>query len=336
MAASSMSHKSTIALSAVLIFLVLFFLAAYTLIHEGGHAIAGLLFGGELTSFNTRFWDLSAHVSIANDEHFSTLQKAVVSASGVSLPIVVWLVILIAVPRKGNMVLEWFKLLGTMNVFGSLLVWVAFPIMYLAQGTAPGDDSTNFLRITALPPLLVCGSALVILSVGLLTYRTRSDDFSQLRITVKSLPEGGFTREAVHTIRVLLAVGVVMAFLRLAVGMMVPEQAQLAVPDGYRLVKEIDLSGKGYELEQVYEITGKTSEQAKFFLVLTDVTCPCEIGLLTPDHTRRIFLRDPNNSIIGHATVSPDVIQLDEGEYSVYLTAPRGRGKVQIHLRNGF
>jgi len=41
---------------------------AYTTLHEGGHALAGLAFGGRITEFNVNFFNLlHAHVSIAGE-----------------------------------------------------------------------------------------------------------------------------------------------------------------------------------------------------------------------------------------------------------------------------
>ncbi|HEX2980720.1 MAG TPA: M50 family metallopeptidase, partial [Anaerolineaceae bacterium] len=124
---SQLRSQSTIVL--ILVGISLIFLIAYTLFHEGGHALVGALFGARITSLSLSFWDLTAHVGMTDNEHFSVFQHALTSLAGVSLPILAWMIALTLLPRKGNIFLDWFKLLGSMSVFSPLLVWIVIPIL---------------------------------------------------------------------------------------------------------------------------------------------------------------------------------------------------------------
>ena len=65
--------------------IALFVLVVYTVLHESGHALVGLAFGGTITAFNTNFLNLTAHVGI--EGNFSILQQCLVAVAGVSFPL---------------------------------------------------------------------------------------------------------------------------------------------------------------------------------------------------------------------------------------------------------
>src|SRR5690349_9034665 len=81
----------------IVLLLTLFVLVTYTFLHEGGHAVVGLLMGGTVTAFNLNFLNLSAHVGIEGD--FTTFQNCVISLAGVSLPLLIWGVLVSLAPR---------------------------------------------------------------------------------------------------------------------------------------------------------------------------------------------------------------------------------------------
>ena len=147
----------------VVTFILVFVLAGYTLLHEGGHALLGLFYGGTVTAFDVSFWDLSAHVGLEGE--FTPGQQAIISVAGVGLPYLVCLLLILLSPRELNSVLSWLRLVGFLAVINSLLGWVALPLLSLLTRVA-GDDSLNFLQYVPVHPLLVSGAALAFYVAG--------------------------------------------------------------------------------------------------------------------------------------------------------------------------
>jgi inner membrane protein involved in colicin E2 resistance len=52
---------------ALLVFTLCFVLVVYTVTHEAGHAVVGVLFGQTLTAFKVNFLTLSAHVGLVGE-----------------------------------------------------------------------------------------------------------------------------------------------------------------------------------------------------------------------------------------------------------------------------
>ena len=139
-------------IGAIVISLLMLALLTYTFLHESGHALVGLMFGGKITSFNVNFFNLAAHVGVYGS--FIPSQQGWISSAGVGLPLLVLAVLLIILPKQGATVLEWFKLIAGMATINSLLAWIVVPILTFS-GQVISDDSANFLRYTQLPPLFV-------------------------------------------------------------------------------------------------------------------------------------------------------------------------------------
>ena len=186
-------------------FAALFALVAYTFLHEAGHAIVGMLFGARLTSFSINFVDLSAHVGFAGA--FSSAQQSVLSAAGVTFPLLLWSVFVLAVPVKPNPLLGWLRLVLSMGVLNSLLAWIIIPVLYLS-GRSPADDSATFVSATKIPPLLLSAAVLIVYVGGWALFLRRSGYVQGLRDTISSA-SGDFTSAAAR--RTLLVMSAILA-----------------------------------------------------------------------------------------------------------------------------
>ncbi len=118
----------------------------YAFLHESGHALAGLLFGGSITSFSIDFWDLSAHVGVEGT--FSPAQRGLIGVAGAGCPLLIWAAYSRLVRGSTNAVVFWFTTVSSLAVINSLLPWIFLPLPYPA-GQRPGDDVINFLNNTA-------------------------------------------------------------------------------------------------------------------------------------------------------------------------------------------
>ncbi len=137
--------------------LAVFCLFLYTFLHEGGHALAGVLAGAKLTGFDINFLDFSAHVRLTGE--FTPAEKVANTLAGPGLPLLVWLVFILVVPKRTNFALESIKLAATMMFLSTLLAWVILPLVF-ASGQFPPDDVTDFLIRSGAAPLGVTIAAL--------------------------------------------------------------------------------------------------------------------------------------------------------------------------------
>jgi len=109
-----------------LLFLALFVALLYTTLH---------------------FFDLGAHVSLLGE--LTPAQRALQTAAGVSSPLLVGVLFIYVVPRRAGLAVELLKSVASMATLSTLLAWIILPFFY-ASGSAPSDDSINFLSVIAL------------------------------------------------------------------------------------------------------------------------------------------------------------------------------------------
>jgi len=149
--------KKTI--GALLMALCLIYL--YTLLHEGGHALVEILYGGEIEKFVLGF---NAHVTYYG-ANFTQFGLALCNAAGVLFPAICLCIALIFYNRKIKNVLYHYIYYGmTIGIAGSLLAWIVIPVISLYAAPPAGDDVTKFLMVTGMNPLIV--SALALLLMG--------------------------------------------------------------------------------------------------------------------------------------------------------------------------
>ena len=160
----SLSLTERLKQAAILLLILLMAALLYTTLHEGGHALAGMAFGGRIADFNVNFFNLGAHVGI--DGNFTIKQQAVINIAGAALPVLIWFILMLVLPKKADMVLQWIKVIFTMAFLNSLLAWIVIPILYLSNTAPPSDDVTRFISRHGLPPLAVAGGALALCVLG--------------------------------------------------------------------------------------------------------------------------------------------------------------------------
>jgi hypothetical protein len=155
----------------------------YIYLHEGGHALAGLAFGGGITEFSVNIFNfLGAHVNITGN--FSRYQYAVINLSGVGVPLLTWLVLFLLLPKENSPLVYWTKLIASVGTLFTLIAWIIIPLLYLQDIAPAGDDVTKFILNSRLPPLLVTFGALALFIVGWVLFAHR---FDGMRGTVQML-----------------------------------------------------------------------------------------------------------------------------------------------------
>ena len=317
--------------AAVLIFLTLFVLSLYTLLHEGGHALMGLLFGGKITSFSANFFNLSAHVGI--DGSFTPLQNALIAVAGVSLPLLLCMMYVLTSPSTDEPLLSWFRLVLFIGTVNSLLAWITIPVLVLF-GQTPSDDSYNFLNYTGLHPLIVTGAALLIYCMcGYLLLR-RMGGFHEMRRRFRIAQFDVRHPETQKNLRTLAVTGVVVMAVTYALTVALPDPGFTA-PEGYETMAEFELSQGPLLDAVVFRFTVAEPSSVSLFIALNNVKGgPARIHLVGPNGYDNVFFNDPNEKLdIGKASVHPQDLLLEPGDYELRLSFPRSKGRLSVSIK---
>jgi len=145
----------------LLIFLLLIYL--YTLLHEGGHALIGIMYGGRIDSFTLGF---NAHVTISGANYTRT-GESLLNSAGVLLPVICMSFALKFYNRNiKNSVYHYIYAGMSVGITGSLFAWMAIPIISLFAEPPAGDDVSKFLEVSGVNPLLI--SLIALLLVGMI------------------------------------------------------------------------------------------------------------------------------------------------------------------------
>ncbi len=139
----------------------------YAFLHEGGHALLVLLFGGTVTEFEVNFFMHSPHISYIgiND----SMQRALISLGGPLLPLVLVLPLTLLLRRAKNLVVQVTLLLLLGSLLPTLLVSVVISLAYGFGSVDASEDVARFLFNSGFNPFIVAG-AFSILFVAILVF----------------------------------------------------------------------------------------------------------------------------------------------------------------------
>lgn len=306
----------------------LMLLPIYTFLHESGHALLGLLFGGQLTSFSIRFWDVTAHVGI--DGHFSAAQGSMVAAAGAGLPLFVLVILLARVPTATSASLGFVRIVASLTVLSSLLPWLVIPFLYLA-GQAPGDDVTNFLRLSRLPPLSVAAGALTLYVGGWAYFFSRVGGmrtaWRNWRCSLSELRSAASLRD----VKVMAGMCMAVVVVAVAANTYLQRAGHPSSPPGYNEVAAFSLADNNFPGREVYSFTVERTAQVGMYFTMQNIKAgPAEIALSGPSVHKTLFSAGADAGI-GRATVDPGEMVFEPGEYQIELTFPRQPdGKVVV------
>ncbi len=299
----------------------------YTTLHEAGHALAGLAFGGRISEFDVNFFNLGAHVNI--DGGFNRSQNAVINVSGAALPLLVWLVLILVLPKNDSPLVQWTKFITSAGTLCSLLAWVIIPFLYL-KNTAPiGDDATKFIANSGLPPLVVAFCALILFAGGWLLFALR---FAGMPTVLRVLFIGDGT--PVKAWRWVLTGLVVVAAL-VGVGLLVTstqgsDSAQ--PPKGYNLAATVDLSGRDVQAETIARFSLAEAGDAAIFLRITGIHIRYIDVRLVPSQGDPLLLLQ-HEDFSSQASVSQVRVRLPSGDYKIALTSLKSPGILKVYFR---
>ena len=318
----------TVALLSFILFFVFF---VYTFLHEAGHALAGLAFGQTLTVFNVNFWNFSAHVGMAGS--LSQSQRAFQSAAGAGLPLLIWLALISLVPRRASFSIETVKLIASMAVVNTLLVWMILPILY-RLGQAPPDDVTNFLRYSQIEPLLVSGLAAVLYVAGWSLFLAKIDglrkEFQLFKETDPSVLTAG-TRSSIPLMTGLMIVCLLLTITANSVAAKNP-LGRFAPPEDFQPIAQIDLSSRPYSVEPLAQFPLDQAAYVGVFIAVRDIhTTYFDLSITGSDGYHSVILHGEGYRADQDGGLWEQ--NLPPGEYRIVLTSAKTPGTASVYLK---
>jgi hypothetical protein len=324
--------SSTTIRIALTLFITLFVFFMYTFLHEGGHALTGILFGQSLTEFDLSFWDFSAHVGMVGGT-LTEPQLAVQAVAGAGLPLIAWAIFISLVPRKASFTLEVLKLLSSMVVVNTLLAWIMLSILFFLQ-KAPPDDVTNFLRHSQMPPLLLTFTAILLYAGGWILFLSKIDGLrNELLLFSTTDREELLTR----TPKTLPALTGIMAFCivsAIALNGFAGRNSinRFAPPQNFVQVAQIDLSKQAYPSETLAQFTVDEPTYVGVFLVIRDInTTYFDLSVTGAHGFSSTVVHGEGYNVVQDGGLWEQ--NLSAGTYQVVLTSHQSPGSVSVYIK---
>lgn len=303
----------------------------YTFLHECGHALVGLLSGGSIHTFNINFFNLGAHVGM--DVNFTPAQRVTNNLAGTALPLLAWLVFMLAVPRRVNLALDYLKIAVSLSFLNSLLAWIILPMVVFFTGSGPSDDVTNFLRNSGIHPLVVAFTAGLVYTGGWLLFDRQVGGLNRA-IDLFRNPSGPVMSDPVRrTLGAMLALAAFFGLAAFALNgfkLSGGSSSRNLPPSDYTLARQIDLSAAEYNQVVVLTFNLRQPDRVGVFLLLEDMVSDLfEVKLTGPNAYETLIIHSEGYT----ATVDTPRMQadLEPGEYTLLLSSRSSAGKVSIY-----
>lgn len=306
--ASRNAIKTTLVLIPAFLFAVYF----YTLLHEGGHALVAIMYGGKVINFVLGF---NAHVTYSG-ANFTRLGEPLFNAAGFLLPYLVLLSALLFYNRGvKNRIYHFAYAVFTIMIAGSSIAWVIIPIISIFSAPPAGDDVTKFLEASKINPLLVSVLALVLIALLLLIARQKG-----LTAKVKELFRASSQAESAEP---KLHFAIVLPFILIAT------ISVLAF-------SQVFFHGKVFETSFTMNVTENKKVMEMSFEVKKERSYRMDLALEAEGMLTDVQIFDNKGNMVYQnlcewMTLSTS-LYLDKGNYRFMLTFIRDPGVMEKHL----
>lgn len=142
---------------------VIFF---YAVIHEGGHALFVLLFGGEVTSFQVNFLIGSPRVSYMGIT--DPMHRAIISLAGPLFPLLFMIPLTYFLGKTKHVFVQGTLLLSLFSILPTLLTSTIIALVTSFGITLANEDVAKFILYSGIHPLIVTVSFLLLFVVSLM------------------------------------------------------------------------------------------------------------------------------------------------------------------------
>jgi len=139
-------------------------LLLYIILHEGGHALVGILCGAKVIEFNI----LDAYV-VCEGGNFDQITSALFNLAGMLFPLMISWIYLVFYQKQWTV--AFYRIFSAIFIIAttcSTVAWVVVPIIYLVGAPNPNDDIVKFIEITGISPILLSGVALILIGISCL------------------------------------------------------------------------------------------------------------------------------------------------------------------------
>jgi hypothetical protein len=155
-----------------LVLISLFVILLYTFIHESGHALAVILQGGTVLTFDINY--LFSHPHISYTGLTTDSSRALVSISGLLFPYLIFVILIPFIHRIRAVLIKLVAVLFSIGVLGSLIPNIFLPILHIFGVSPQGEDIINFINHSSIEPLAIslifilttCVSLIYLIKVG--------------------------------------------------------------------------------------------------------------------------------------------------------------------------
>jgi hypothetical protein len=325
MTTTAIQTRTTQAASVTLLaFTLCFVLVVYTLTHEAGHAIVGLLFGQTLTAFKVNFLTLSAYVELVGE--LTQAQRAVQSIAGVALPLVIWLIFISCVPRRSALLVEMLKCIASVAVLSTLLAWMVLPVLY-RLGQAPGDDVSNFLGYSGMEPLLLSFGALALYCGGWWWFLRRiqgvRSELALFSTADENVVHASLRQPLTLMIGILIVCSSLIIILSNALNPFAP-------PQGFQPVAQLDLASRAHTGETLWQFALDQPTEIGIYAVVQRIdTTYFDLRLTGSDGFDAVILHGEEYTADRDRVLWSRV--LPPGHYRLVVTAHQTPGTISIY-----
>jgi len=305
---------------------------AYALLHEGGHALAAAAVGGTVRTIDARAWSPRPHASY-DFSGATDGQRSFVIAAGTLLPLVVWAVLVAALPRALPPTLALARFFVSIGLLAGLLPWIVLPWPAM-HATAPRDDVVRFAQTSGWPPAVIAGLAVALMLGGFALLWWRAGGITQLR-AFRQLRSLAVTPRALAVTAATLVGGVAMALGLIAAYPIRDAGAQgggVSLPT-HDPIADVTLEGAPFDGAFGHGVVGADPLQlvlgfedvvgGPFRIVLTDATgAEPDLASFGPDTTMGVASSRPR-------------LELPAGSWSLRLIAEHTVGRFRVWVDDG-
>lgn len=149
----------------ILLALGIALLLLYTIVHEGSHALAVLIFKGRVTAVDINF--LTGFPRVSYEGAMTSRQNALISLAGPLAPYLLLAAGLLFMNKKRNIFVQKIFTLASIMVLGSIIPNIIIPVLSEAGAGASGEDIVNFMTHLNLNGYLVSAAMFMLLALGI-------------------------------------------------------------------------------------------------------------------------------------------------------------------------
>ncbi|HSM24231.1 MAG TPA: M50 family metallopeptidase [Anaerolineaceae bacterium] len=313
----------------LILFSFFFIIYVYTFFHEAGHAIVGLSFGQKLTNFDINIFNFQPHVSMSGE--LSSYQRAVRSIAGSIFPLIIWVIFILAVPKRSNFLIEFLKFGSSISILFSTVVWVILPILYLLGKAPSRDDVTHFLNASQMNPILLSVLSAIVCFIIWKLFLRKTEGIKDQMLLIRNLTFSHVSTGLNTQIPIMLAVIVGVTGISILLNtFVVQKQSEFSVPENFYSIAAVELSTDNYDAINLYQFSIHEPTFVGIYLEVENLnTTLIELRLTKPENKDEILFY--GKDIQSDKGFSLWQETLPVGDYQLIFSSDKGSGIFSLY-----